>query len=135
MSEFIWSNQLSIGVAPMDRDHQKIIEYMNALAVATERKAPFTELNAAFCRLTSFTQRHFSDEEKFMASINYERITTHKAIHAKLLEELDQHYRTFHSTHEVSDKIFRFLTFWLKSHICGIDKKYGAFANGELDVA
>ena len=129
MSEFIWSNQLSIGVAPMDRDHQKIIEYMNALAVANERNAPFSELNAAFCRLIEFTKRHFRDEENFMSSINYDRIITHKTIHAKLLEELDQHYQNFHSTRQINDKIFSFLTFWLKSHICGIDRKYGALVN------
>lgn len=135
MSEFTWSNQLSIGVAPMDRYHQKIIEYMNALAVATERNAGFSELDAAFSKLIAFTRRHFSDEEKFMASIKYERITTHKAIHTKLLEELDGHYQAFRGSHEVSESIFRFLTFWLKSHICGIDKKYGAVANGIEHVA
>lgn len=130
MSEFVWSNQLSIGVAPMDRDHQKIIEYMNALAVASERNTSFAELDAAFCKLSAFTRKHFSDEEKFLASINYDRIATHKAIHAKLLAELDDHYQTFRGSRAVSESIFRFLTFWLKSHICGIDRKYGMLVNG-----
>lgn len=130
MSEFIWSNQLSIGVAPMDRDHQKIIQYMNELAVAAERKAPFAELNAAFLSLADFTRKHFSDEEKFMASIKYDRLATHKAIHTKLLAELDEHYQSFNRSRQINDNIFRFLTFWLKSHICGIDKKYGALVTG-----
>ena len=135
MSEFIWSNQLSIGVAPMDRDHQKIIHYMNELAVAVERKAPFAELNTAFRSLADFTRKHFKDEEMFMASINYDRLATHKTIHTKLLSELDEHYQTFNRTQQINDSIFRFLTFWLKSHICGIDKKYGALVSGERTVA
>ena len=34
MSDFIWTQQLSLGVPAMDADHRKIINYMNALAQA-----------------------------------------------------------------------------------------------------
>src|SRR5690606_5343797 len=121
MSDFIWTQQLSIGVPAMDADHRKIINYMNALAQAVERHASYAELDVAFRQLAEFTRKHFSDEEKLMTSIDYDRIATHKAIHAKLLEELDQHYRDFTRTQRVGDNVFRFLAFWLKSHICGID--------------
>ena len=135
MSEFVWSQQLSIGVPAMDSDHRKIINYMNALAQAVERNAAFGELNIAFQQLAEFTRKHFSDEEKLMGSIDYDRITTHKAIHAKLLAELDQHYQEFNRTHKVSDSVFRFLTFWLKSHICGIDRKYGDQITGRQSAS
>lgn len=130
MSEFNWTQQLSIGVPAMDADHRKIINYMNALAQAAERRASYSELDVAFRQLNEFTRKHFSDEEKLLASINYDRIATHKAIHAKLLSELDQHYRDFTRTQRVGDNLFRFLTFWLKSHICGIDRKYGDYMTG-----
>ena len=130
MSEFVWSQELSVGVPSMDNDHRKIINYMNALALAAERNAPLAELDAAFRRLTDFTRQHFSDEEKLMTSIAYDRIATHKAIHAKLLSELDGHYRQFHRARRLDDAVFRFLTFWLKSHICGIDRKYSVLVPG-----
>lgn len=130
MSEFIWTQQLSIGVPAMDADHRKIINYMNVLAQAAERNASYAELEIAFRQLNEFTRKHFADEEKLMTSIDYDRIATHKAIHAKLLSELDQHYHDFTRTQRVGDNVFRFLTFWLKSHICGIDRKYSERITG-----
>lgn len=124
MSDFIWTQQLSIGVPAMDADHRRIINYMNALAQAAERRASFPELDIAFRQLKEFTRKHFSDEEKLMSSIGYDRIATHKAIHSKLLGELDQHYDDFTHSQRLGDGLFRFLAFWLKSHICGIDRKY-----------
>lgn len=128
MSEFVWTEVLRIGVSPMDRDHQKIIEYMNELAKASERNAPFTELNSIFVKLNNFTRRHFQDEERFMESIGFEKLKTHKLIHKNLLDELDVLHREFTATHELGDRVFRFLAFWLKSHICGIDKQYAKVA-------
>lgn len=124
MSDFIWTQALSIGVSAMDHDHQKIINYMNALAAAVERKAPATETGAAFSRLIDFTSRHFADEERYMESIGFPRLDSHKLIHRKLLNELGTYYSEFQHTRVVEDKVFRFLTFWLKSHICGIDRQY-----------
>lgn len=123
--DFKWTSALSIGVTPMDRDHQKIINYMNALALASENGASFSELNSAFSKLNDFTRHHFQEEEAFMASIEYERLGSHKLIHQKLLAELDTHYKEFRSTTRVSEQVYRFLAFWLKSHICGIDRQYG----------
>lgn len=135
MSDFIWTQQLSIGVPAMDADHRKIINYMNTLAQAAERNASFAELDVAFRQLVEFTRRHFSDEEKLMTSIEFDRIATHKAIHARLLAELDQHYRDFNRTRRIGEGLFRFLSFWLKSHICGIDRKYGERINSRASVA
>ena len=136
MSEFVWSQQLSVGVPAMDSDHRKIINYMNELALAMERNASFAQLDAAFCKLCQFTRKHFRDEEALMDSIEYDRIATHKAIHARLLAELDQHYQEFRRTQSLGENVFRFLTFWLKSHICGIDRKYSVLITGqEVDVA
>lgn len=132
MSEFVWSQQLSVGVPAMDNDHRKIIGYMNALAQSAERNAPFPELDTAFRILTDFTRKHFSDEEKMMTAIDYDRIVTHKAIHARLLSELDQHYEEFHRSRQLGEGLFRFLSFWLKSQICGIDRKYSALASGRI---
>lgn len=122
---FEWSSALSIGVPKMDRDHQKIIDYMNRLALAAERNADFGEQKAAFTRLKDFTRQHFEEEEVFMESIDFDRVATHKLIHKKLLGELDDHFSRFVASGTLDDRLFHFLTFWLKSHICGIDKQYG----------
>lgn len=47
MSEFECSGKLSIGITPMDQDHQKIIALMNELDQAHERKAAASEIDRA----------------------------------------------------------------------------------------
>jgi len=128
MSEFEWSEQLSIGITPMDQDHQKIIALMNELDQAHERKATVGEIDRAFKRLADFTRQHFREEEAYMEEIGFTGIGSHKMIHKKLLTNMDQHYQTFKSTSALNDEVFIFLRFWLKSHICGIDRKYADVA-------
>lgn len=135
MSEFVWSQQLSVGIPAMDNDHRQIINFMNALALLAERRGAFAELDTAFRKLVDFTRKHFSDEEKLMTAIEYDRIATHKAIHAKLLSELDEHYREFRRTQLLGEAVFRFLAFWLKSHICGIDRKYSVLVTAQAASA
>ncbi len=130
MTEFVWSDQLKIGVGPMDREHQQIITLMNVLAVAHESGASFLELDRAFTDLARYTTKHFKDEEAFMESIDFEGLRSHKVIHERLLKEMGEHYEEFRKNRELDPKVFRFLTFWLKSHICGIDKKYAEAAKG-----
>lgn len=128
MSEFEWNEQLRLGVDPMDKDHQKIIALMNELERAKERNANFSVLDRAFKALADFTNEHFRDEEVYMESIGFKQLTSHKLIHERLLNTLQQHYLDFKQSQKLSEEVFTFLRFWLKSHICGIDKKYAELA-------
>ena len=128
MSEFQWNEKLSIGVQPMDQDHQQIIALMNSLDQAHEKKAGVAEIDRAFKTLANFTRKHFSDEEAYMEKIGYTGLQSHKMIHAKLLASMDEHYQKFRSSSQLDEQVFIFLRFWLKSHICGIDRKYAEMA-------
>lgn len=128
MSEFTWSENLSIGVPSMDKDHQMIIQRMNQLAEVHENGAPYSVQKAAFNALADVTRKHFSAEEEFMASLDYTGLGPHRHIHTNLLSKMNGHFDRFMKTQMLDDEIFAFLTFWLKSHICGIDRKYGELA-------
>lgn len=128
MSEFQWNEQLRLGVDPMDHDHQKIIALMNELSQAYEDNAANGILDRAFKRLADFTRKHFSDEEAYMESIGFEQLAAHKLIHHKLLASMDEHYNQFKQSGQLNEEVFTFLRFWLKSHICGIDRKYAELA-------
>ncbi|MEQ8408541.1 MAG: bacteriohemerythrin [Gammaproteobacteria bacterium] len=129
MSGFEWTTQLSIGIEPMDKDHQKIIALMNELDRVHSADAPFGQVDRAFRQLVDFTRKHFSDEEAYMEAIEFEQLKSHKQIHARLLNSLDEHYADFKQSMTLNDQVFSFLRFWLKSHICGIDRKYAAHAH------
>ncbi len=73
----------------------------------------------------AYTQRHFTDEEAYMARIHYAGLESHQKLHQKLLDKVTQHVAAFEASGHLSEAFFSFLAFWLSAHIQGIDAKYG----------
>lgn len=123
---FQWNPKtLSVSVPAMDDEHQGIIRRMNALHAAYSSKADRKKLGELLTDLAAYSTKHFADEEAFMAKIGYPDLDSHKRIHAKLLGRVGEHVAEFEKTGQLTDNLFSFLSFWLSSHIQGIDHKYG----------
>lgn len=127
-----WTQRLSVGVAPMDDAHKRLIELMNRLhelCIGGEDKA---EIRRALKALGDFTVRHFREEEAYMQSIAFPGLSTHKHIHAKLLAQLGEHVNAFEAhPGPLPNQFFTFLKVWLTAHIMGIDGKYGEHARAK----
>lgn len=124
-----WDSTLDIGVAPMNHEHQQILDAMNRIYDAAEAGRTGEEINRAVDRLGSICVRHFADEEAYMASIAYPGLKNHKLIHTELLERYGKHGEEIRAAGGRTDAaFFHFLRHWLTAHIKGIDSKYGAHA-------
>ena len=120
-----WSPRYSIGVAPMDEAHKKLMALMNQLHEQRAASDGKPELRRTLKALADFTIRHFREEEAYMQSIEFPGLANHKLIHAKLLEQLNEHANAFETGDgSLPDQFFTFLKVWLTAHICGIDTKY-----------
>lgn len=129
---FKWDeNTLGLKVKQMDDEHQVLIRLMNELHDGYAAKKSFPELKNKLIALSDFTIKHFSDEEKYMESIKFPGLATHKLIHKDLLDSLKKYGDEFIKTQVLSEEFFRFLTVWLTSHIKGIDRKYANHAHGK----
>lgn len=127
---FVWDPQrYSLHIGPMDDDHQKIINSMNRLHELHDAHANSSQLARAYAEFAAITVKHFSDEEAFMARIGFPELSRHELIHKTLLEQMNKHKAQFDASGEFTDDFFSFLSFWLKSHICGIDTKYSSFSH------
>lgn len=69
--------------------------------------------------------KHFQDEEKLMQTEGFTGIEVHKVIHKQLLEKVGVFAQELQKGTLDNQALMSFLTMWLKSHIMGIDKKYG----------
>lgn len=129
MSEFyVWTEaELGLNVADMDKEHQQLIDRMNALYRGAQNKLPANELQGLIDDLAQFTVKHFSDEEAYMESVNFPGLATHKIIHQQLLTQFQGYVDEFKKTKNISPSFFNFLKVWLTSHIRGIDMKYSVF--------
>lgn len=122
---FEWDpKKFSVSVQSMDNDHMKLIELMNKLHQLHESKAGRAEQGATLDALAAFTVRHFQGEEKYMESVKFAGLATHKIIHQNLLAKVTQFVSDFKGGKPLSDEFFTFLKVWLSAHIQGIDRQY-----------
>ncbi len=130
MSIMEWNEELDIGVSSMNNQHKKILDLMNKLHDLSASGAGKQELGVAINELADYTVQHFKEEEAYMESIDFPKLTLHKGIHTDLLNKLGKHKEAFEAGDgEIGEEFFDFLKLWLTAHIKGIDKKYGEHAN------
>lgn len=130
LRDFAWDPvKLALDVAAMDTEHQRLIDLMNRLQELYTSGAPAAEQGKAFAALADYTVRHFKDEEAYMASIGYPALALHQGVHRRLLENINAHAVEFRTNRRFTDELFAFLHMWLRSHICGVDRKYADHAH------
>ncbi len=122
MSQFEWDNSLNVGVDKMNDQHKQIIHLINVVAEDVENNHnPL----GSFDKLANYVVRHFEEEEQYMESQNYSSLSSHKIIHKQLLARVGQFRDAMVAGDLNTDDLFAFLRMWLKSHIKGIDQRYG----------
>jgi len=124
--KFEWSDELSIGVEKMDQQHQNLVKKINLLIEDINHDSP--EVLKDFQEMAKFVIEHFDDEEKYMESIEFPNLEIHRNIHKQLLEKVGEFGQAIESGNLDKGQLINFLKMWLKSHIMGIDMKYGEHA-------
>ncbi len=81
-NQFVWKDEFDIGVETIDKEHRKLFRIINKLLLFQEEEA--TRQWACREGIKFFKQHavnHFSDEEEYMASIDYEDLEQHRRLH------------------------------------------------------
>ena len=119
--QLVWKDEYNIGVDIIDREHRRLFKIINKLFRFTDDK----QKSRWACQegikfFKDHAVKHFTEEEEYMASVNYERLGVHMHIHSEfrertlpaLEEELEQ-------TNYGSDSVEHFLGVcagWLVGH-------------------
>lgn len=129
-----WNSDLSVGIEEIDRDHQKLIKYLNDLFTACFAGQGPAVLKDTLHQVQLYTRQHFTHEEDVMRANGYPRLEEHRALHAELVSELDDLIDEFEAggDADLSYKTMQFLEDWLLHHILIEDKKIGKHA-GAID--
>lgn len=130
MAIMTWEDRYNLDVSEMDDQHKQIIALMNGLHDANEAGDTHRVLGQLEA-LIEYTAQHFFEEENYMKSMGYPGLEVHRGTHRSLLKTLTEHAHDVKASGgRVRDQMFRFLRFWLASHICGIDMKYAKYSRG-----
>jgi len=130
MTKIQWDESLSIGVELIDEQHKKWIEYIHNVQGAIEAHRGMPQIASTLDFLISYTQFHFSTEEKSMAETGYSELENHRAEHEKLkgtLDNLIEDFREDGVTEKLSEAIGTFLGNWLRNHIRVVDQAFAVF--------
>jgi hemerythrin len=127
-----WNNNLSVGIAEIDGQHQRLVKLINdlndAMKVGKGRDITGKILN----ELTSYTLTHFATEEKYFDKFNYPESDAHKEEHSKFVQKVSAFKKDFEESRVgITIPIMNFLSDWLKNHIAVIDKKYQPFLTAQ----
>jgi hemerythrin len=125
-----WSENLSVGIAEMDRQHQKLIDLINQLNDAMSQGKGKEALGKTINGLLDYTKTHFAAEEKLMGQHGYTGLDEQKGAHKKFIDKVAAYKLQFENGKVgLTIEMMNFLSDWLKGHIVVEDKKYGSYLN------
>ncbi len=126
-----WNNALSVNVAEIDQEHQKLVTMVNQLYDGILGGAGKDTLGKILDGLVAYTQSHFTHEEKLFDQTKYPDAAAHRKEHQDLTAQVlavQEKYKSGATT-ALSMEVMNFLKNWLVNHIQGSDKRYSAHLN------
>jgi hemerythrin-like metal-binding protein len=131
-----WEESYRLGLNEIDEQHKVLFDIMNELWMAIVRRAGNTEMLGIVNELERYTVSHFSEEERFMQSMNYSSYQTHCAQHAHFVERIHAARQSLLDGKQIDLELLHFLRDWLVHHIGSEDRAYSAeFQDGRHGLA
>ena len=125
-----WSPRLSVGIEKIDAQHRELIERVNALVAGLGAQKGKEALEPTVRFLREYTVLHFTDEARLMKAAGYPKLEAHLALHAGFVKEFDAlgvAIARDGATSHLTIKASNLLCDWLRDHIAGADRDFGAF--------
>jgi hemerythrin-like metal-binding protein len=120
----VFSEDLRLGHAQIDRQHASLFEAVNQLHEAMRAGNSGQELGRILAFLRTYTIEHFQTEEAFMRDTEYPRLEGHSAEHDKLVQQVkDLEQKHAAGSLTISMTVMTFLRAWLEHHISEEDRK------------
>ncbi len=124
-----WKDDLRLGFAEIDRDHQTLIRMINRLEEAIKAKKGNSVISQILDDLIFYTATHFGTEERYFDEFGYPDAELHKKEHAACIEMVEKFANDFNKGlagggQELAEELLGFLCIWWKYHIQETDAKY-----------
>ena len=119
-----WSPQYEIGIGVIDRQHQRIVEYINELHDTLEGGEDRASIQSLLHYLVDYTVSHFAFEEALMEEAVYRDLDIHKIAHQTFIRQLETFQKRFDDGEDVALELVTMLQNWLLKHIVDDDNSY-----------
>jgi len=123
-----WHPDYGIGVEEVDREHQRLFSFVEALASATQAGSRQSELEEVIGQLLSYTLYHFDREEELMRNIGYPFLADHQREHMALRQRVQEiRSRSEAGDVAVATDLANLIAAWLKCHTTTTDRRIGSY--------
>ena len=127
--DYTWDTYLETGFAHIDRQHKMLFEVLCSLNNACKSMTPADELERTLDFLTSYTFKHFSDEEQIQRTYDYPDYLQHKRYHDHFSDVVREHCEQLRRkgySHQLMYTVYDTVGDWLVHHIRGEDFRMAA---------
>ena len=116
------------GIALVDAEHKelfRIVDKANQLVKSFDELSGYDSIIEILNELKEYTKEHFSDEEEYMESIQYEGLSAQKRAHEAFIDKLENIdlAQIDANPQEYLQELLEFLLGWLINHILYTDKE------------
>ena len=134
MALLVWVPELDTGIAEIDRQHRRNVDYINKLYEL--RSSPDREaLGDVIGEMIDYTVSHFVFEESLIESAGYMFAGPHKKVHELFTRRVIEMQTRFDAGEDVAAELHGMLSRWLFNHIRNEDTGYVDSAKAYLRMA
>lgn len=123
MAYLHWSSDLDTGIDVIDKQHQRIVAYLNELNTANE-SGDLSVTNHVLGELVDYTLTHFAFEEELQEKAEYPFLKAHKRVHDIFTRRVAEFQKRAAAGENVAPELLSMLKIWLVNHIKGDDADY-----------
>ena len=128
MKNIIWSDQYSVGVSELDKQHKQIINVINELNDNLDLSSQSGQLHNILGRIIIYAQNHLEYEENLLRENDYPDLANHLSKHRDYTKTVsDFAVEILEYREELPTKLLEFLNKWWVNHILKEDMKYKSF--------
>jgi hemerythrin len=123
MAYLHWSSDLDTGIDVIDKQHQRIVDYLNELNEANDT-GNHEATNHVLNELVDYTLTHFAFEEELQEKAGYPFLKAHKRVHEIFVKRVAEFQARAAAGQNVAPELLSMLKIWLVNHIKGDDADY-----------
>lgn len=125
MAHLVWTSDLDTQIEVIDRQHRRIVDYINALDDAIEAGGR-AQVAQVLEQLVDYTLSHFAFEESLMEDAGYRFVNAHRRVHEVFTKRVAEYQRRFAAGEDIGRELQKTLQTWLINHIRNDDNDYAA---------
>jgi hemerythrin len=128
MPHIEWNPSLSVGVDVIDKQHMRLIDYINELYDAIYTSTTVNDKRQRIASVVNetidYTESHFGFEETMLEEAHYPYLKAHMRVHQLFVRRMVEYKERLNKGEDIAQELLETLGRWLINHIKSEDKDY-----------